>query len=77
MLVLKVRPRLDPMTAPVAWVIIEREETFKYSPDGQLMEATISFSYEQIKEYHRDLAGYKNEFKGSYTAYTNTVSVTA
>lgn len=77
MLVLKVRSRLEPMGAPVAWVIIEREETFKHAPDGQLMEATISFSYEQIKEYHRDLAGYKNEFHASYTAYTNTVSLTA
>jgi hypothetical protein len=77
MQILEVRDRDAPDAEPLALLLIEREEVIKFDHDGLLESATVTFSYEPIKTHCRDTAMYRNQFKGSFTRRTNTVSLTS
>ena len=75
-LVLQVHPKEGFAAEPLTHVIIEREERQIFNHDGTLSRAELTFSYEELKPFYRDLHTYKNQFHASFTAWGNKVSLT-
>lgn len=71
LLVLEVHPRTTPNAAPVAHLLIEREEQYEYDDNGKVSKAIIRIWYERLEparlfsdEPRRNLC-----FEGSYHAW--------
>lgn len=71
--VLEIRPRLAPDDDPVAWLLVERTETFKCDSKGELLEASLSLAYQCITGYS---GGGRGSFGASFCGWDNTVSIT-
>lgn len=51
--VLEIRDRVKPESDPIAWLFIERQETYRRDErDGSIYEASIRLSYERIVPTH-------------------------
>lgn len=77
-LVLEIKDKDRPDDKALAWVLVEREETYRRDPrDGTIYEASIRLSYQRItaKFSYRD--GGKGRFDGSYSRNFNSVSLTS
>lgn len=76
-LVLEVRPRGRPDGEPVAFVLIEREETYQCDPkDGRIYEATIRLFYQPITAKGERQPSARCFFEGSYSCFSQSVSIT-
>lgn len=66
--VLEVRRRERPDGAPVAWLLIERQEVLRRDErDGSIYEASIRISYERIEPKHSHRVPGKGYFSGGYS----------
>lgn len=77
-LVLEVRDRNKPDGDPIAWLIVEREETYCKDDSGHVWEASMCLSYEAIEPKH-PRCWRKGFFSGKYFGYsegTASVSLT-
>ena len=76
--VLEVKSREHPDGEPVAWVLIERQESYRYDPeDGSVIEASIRFFYERIHLQYAHRSKDKGDFGGCYSKHSNSVSLTS
>ncbi len=75
--VLEVRNRKNPERPPMGFFLVERRERNRASDRYATADETINIIYREISEdgYPRDPA--RGEFRGSYHAHVNTVSITA
>lgn len=66
--VLEIRNRTNPENNPIAWLFIERQETYRLDErDGSVYEASIRLSYECITPTHsRHISG-SGYFSGGYS----------
>ncbi len=75
--VLEIRDRTRPDQEAIAWMLVEREETYARGQDGTVNEAKIKLSFQRLfseRLYHRDRSDY---FLGGYSKRFNTVSLTS
>ena len=77
--VLEIRHRDRPDGEPIAWLLVEREETYVRDPeDNSVSEASIRISYQRIAAKHsRFGSSGKGEFQGGYSKRFNAVSLTS
>lgn len=74
--VLEVRDRERPEREPIAWLLVEREEFYRYDSKNEVYTASISLSYQQVvPKYLRETT--KGRFDGSYDRGFNLVSLTS
>lgn len=75
--VLEVRNRKNPERPPMGFFLVERIERTRASDRYATADNTINIVYREISDdgYPRDAA--RGEFRGSYHAHVNTVSITA
>lgn len=75
--VLEIRDRDKFNGDPIAWLFIERQETYRRDKrDGSIYEASIRLSYERIVPQHSHRQGGKGYFSGGYSrGYGNEPSV--
>lgn len=75
--VLEVRNKDRPDDKAMAWLYVEREETYEYDPqDNTVYKASIRLSYERVgskRSLQKPSAGY---FAASYSRISNRVSLT-
>ena len=65
---LEVRDRAKPADAPIAWLLVERQETCRRDEhDGSIREASIRISYERVESRHARTAVAKGWFSGGYS----------
>lgn len=66
--VLEIRARLTPEQPPVAWLYVERTETYRRDPrDNQIFEASIRLSFERILPTGARRGQNSAYFSGSYS----------
>lgn len=66
--ILEVRDRNEPDEKPIAWLMLEREETCKRDmDDGSVYEASIRLHYEEILPKHGHRTRGKGSFAGCYS----------
>jgi hypothetical protein len=78
--VLEIRPRTEPTAAPIAWLLIEREEHYRrYDPpkDNSIWEASITLNYRRIVPTYARQRAATGSFSGAYSRPSNTVSITS
>jgi GNAT superfamily N-acetyltransferase len=76
--VLEIKHRDRPHTEPMAWLLVERQETYRHDPqDGTLLEASISIFYQRITARYSHQDGGKGHFEGNYSKLNNSVSLTS
>lgn len=76
--VLEIRHKGEPDGDPVAWLLVERQETYRRDHrDNKLYEASIRISYQKITARHSHRDGGKGRFDGSYSKPYNSVSLTS
>lgn len=71
--VLEIRNKKTPTNDPIAWLLVERQEIYKYKQDGSVLQASLRLSYERItaEQYYRQAdkghfcAGYWRDFTDS------------
>ncbi|NKF94868.1 hypothetical protein GO290_01947 [Ralstonia solanacearum] len=75
--VLEIRDRDMLDDDPIAWLFIERRETYRRDErDGSIYEASIRLSYERIVPKHSHRLGGQGYFSGGYSrGYSNEPSV--
>jgi GNAT superfamily N-acetyltransferase len=77
--VLEIRDRGQVDGEPLAWLLVEREETYRRDPtDNSIYEASICLHYERILpkcDRYRGVG--KGRFDGSYSKRDNMVSLTS
>lgn len=67
-LVLEIRDRDKPDTPPIAWLLVEREETYRYDErDKTIYEASIRLYWETIERKHSRRMQGNQFFGGSYS----------
>lgn len=75
--VLEVRDKKLPDGDPIAWLLVERQESYKRDQDGSVYEASIDLSYKRIMpRYARHDVG-QGRFDGYYSRLHNRVSITS
>ena len=75
-LVLEVRDRAQANEKPIAWLMVEREETYqREKQNGPILAAKICISYQLIQAKFAANEDSSGEFEGSYTGYSNSVSI--
>lgn len=74
-IVLEVRDRVRPNEKPIAWLLVEREETYLHERDGSLIEARIRLSYQRIRTKFLYQESGSGHFVGGYSAYSNSASI--
>lgn len=66
--VLEIRDRGKPESDPIAWLFIERQETYRRDErNGSIYEASIRLSYECIARKHSHCMSGKGYFSGGYS----------
>lgn len=69
--VLEVRDRDKPDGEPIAWLFVQREESYRRDDrkeyDGQMYEASISLSYQTIERKHSFRSPVSGSFDASYS----------
>lgn len=78
--VLEIRNRGQVDGEPLAWLLVERQETYRHDPtDNSIYEASMCLHYERILPKHDRRRGGINHgsFYGAYSKYTNQVSLTS
>ena len=66
--VLEIRDRDKPERDPIAWLFIERQETYRRDErDGSIYMASIRLSYERIAPKHSHHMSGRGYFSGSYS----------
>lgn len=76
--VLEIRDRERPEGEALGWLLVEREETYRYNPrDGALDSASIRLCYQSITVSFFGLEDGHGEFMGSYSRNCNAVSLTS
>lgn len=75
--VLEIRNREKPESEPIAWLFIERQETYqKDERDGSIFKASIRLTYECITAKHAYNRGDRGSFVGGYSrGYSDMPSV--
>ncbi len=76
-LVLEIRDKKLPAEKPIAWLIVERTETYETYQNGEVGKASICLSYRQIFPFVSNSFEGKGEFTGCYSKGFNLVSLTA
>ena len=75
---LEIRDRERPVGKPIAWLLVERQETYRRdTPDGQVYEAIIRLSYELITPRYTHHQAGKGDFVGRYSMLDNSVSLSS
>ena len=65
---LEVRDRAKPDGEPIAWLFVQREESYRRDEsDGQMYEASISLSYQTIERKHSFRSPVSGSFDASYS----------
>ena len=68
--VLEIRDRAHPEGEPIAWLLVERQETYRReTPNGPAYEASIRLSYELVVEKHSIHKAAKGDFAGRYSLF--------
>lgn len=68
--VLEIRDREHPDGEPIAWLMVERQETYRRDkPDGPAYEASIRLSYELVIEKYSIHKAAKGDFAGRYSLF--------
>lgn len=76
--VLEIRHRDKLDGEPLAWLLVERQETYSRDPrDDSIYKASIRLSYERILPKHSHRGSGKGHFDGSYSKSFNSVSLTS
>lgn len=76
--VLEIRHRDKLDGEPLAWLLVERQETYCRDPrDDSLYKGSIRLSYERILPKHSRRGSGKGYFDGSYSKGFNSVSLTS
>lgn len=76
--VLGIRHRDQPDREPLAWIVVERQETYRRDPrDNSIYEATLRLSYERLHSKHSRWDGGRGHFDGSYSKLFDLVSLTS
>lgn len=73
--ILEVRDRLTPKGSPIARLMVEREEHYRFD-NGKMYEASICLSYRQLMPKHRQGGG-QGHFDAGYSGFLNEVSLTS
>ncbi len=75
--VLEIRDRDKPDGNPIAWLFVERQETYRRDErDGTIYEASINLYYERIAPKHSYRVTGKGHFSGGYSrGYSDGASV--
>jgi len=74
--VLEVRPREEPDGEPIAWLVVERTETYQRGEaDGPVKEATIRLVCERIMPKFSHAVTGRAEFSGAYDKDAGVVSL--
>jgi GNAT superfamily N-acetyltransferase len=76
--ILEIRHRDRPDGDPLAWLLVERQETYHYDDrDNTIYKASISISYQRITAQHSHRDGGHGRFDGSYSKLSNSISLTS
>jgi len=76
-LILEIRHRDNPNNNAIAWIFVEREETYtRSSSDNSIIEASIRLSYQRIVSKYSGLDPDSGEFGGRFLQCDNSVSLT-
>lgn len=68
--VLEIRDREHPDGEPIAWLLVERQETYRReTPKGPAYEASIRLTYELIVEKYLIHKAAKGDFAGRFTMF--------
>lgn len=77
-IVLEVRPKELPTEDPIAWIIVERAETFKRETGNSLpSEASICLTYRRIVSRSSRRKEGKGSFNGSYSKNSDMVALSS
>lgn len=77
-MVLRVNCKNGTKEEPIAWLLVERTEIYKKSPDGEVTSAYIAINYQQILIHPTNAIMRRGgEFYGGYSKYNNMVSITS
>ena len=75
-LVLEVRDSKNAKGAPIAWLLVERNETYRnYSPDDISYGASIHLHYEVILPKYSKKQGGEGHFEAGYSKSNNSMSL--
>jgi len=68
--VLEIRDREHPEGEPIAWLLVERQETYRReTPNGLAYEASIRLNYELVVEKYSIHKAAKGNFAGRYSLF--------
>ncbi len=71
--VLEIRDREHPDGEPIAWLLVERQETYRReTPNGPAYEASIQLTYELVVEKYSIHEVAKGNFAGRYSLFTES-----
>ncbi|MCX4030210.1 hypothetical protein H0A36_17705 [Endozoicomonas sp. SM1973] len=74
--ILEIRHRDRPDQSPIAHLLVEREEKYRYSQDNEIMDAVIKLRYQRLGPHRPGLES-KGYFCGCYSKRYNRASLTA
>lgn len=75
--VLEIRDKDAVEAEPIAWVMIERQETSQRDAQNVIQQATIRIHYHSILQKNNFQSNVKGYFDGSYSKNNNAVSLTS